>query len=360
MKCTSNTAGQRRPGNRKRRNVAAMRRQQKKRQRTLIISLILALVLVCVAAVFIWIRIDSSRTYVSSYEQENYNTSVSVGSLFAQNLCVSTEDVALDGFSGDSTLSAAGLFDLDNSTVIYADRIHEQIYPASTTKILTAIVALKYGNLDDIVTVSQNAITFDVDGVSVCGLEAGDQLTLYDLLCGLLLSSGNDAANVIAEHISGDIDSFVELMNTEAKAIGATNTNFVNPHGLHEDNHYTTAYDLYLMFNEALTYDTFTEIISMDSYTASITSTDGTTRTDIWEPTNYYSAGLVDMPEGVTVIGGKTGTEDLAGSCVILYSKNTDGSPYISIIMGADDKTILYDDMTALLSAGVAGNTEGQ
>ena len=95
-------------------------------------------------------------------------------------------------------------------------------------------------------TVSRRAVTFDVDA-SVCGLQENDQITMEALLYGLLLHSGNDNAIAIAEHISGSVEAFVELMNEEARKLGATNTHFTNPHGLHEADHYTTAYDLYLI-----------------------------------------------------------------------------------------------------------------
>ena len=217
---------------------------------------------------------------------------------------------------------------------------------------MTAYVALKYGNLDDIVTISENAVNLEADA-QVCGFEAGDQVSMYDLMNGLLLYSGNDAALAIAEHVGGSVEAFVQKMNEEAKALGATNTNFVNPHGLHDPQQYTTAYDLYLMFNACSKNPTFIDIISQKSYSATITSADGDQWTTEWIPTNYYSAGEATPPEGVNVLGGKTGTTDEAGSCVILYNQDMDSNPYISVIMGADTKTILYDDMTALLAAGV-------
>lgn len=290
--------------------------------------------------------------YSVAYETEHYNQSIYTGGLYAQNLCVSLGDVALDGFPGDSTLHAAGLFDVSRAQVLYADRIHEQLYPASTTKIMTAYITLKYGNLDDIVTVSQNATSFDWDA-QVCGLQAGDQISLYDLLCGLLLYSGNDNAVAIAEHLSGSTEAFAEKMNEEAWALGARGTHFVNPHGLHEADHYTTAYDLYLMFNACIKDQRFLDIISMPSYTGTMTGADGTVRTATWLPTNYYSIGEAAPPDGVRVFGGKTGTTDEAGSCVILYNEDIGSNPYISIIMGADDKSILYNDMTQLLAAGI-------
>lgn len=131
---------------------------------------------------------------------------------------------------------------------------------------MTAYVALKYGNLDDMVTISERATDFAEDE-QVCGLQAGDQLSLRDLLNGLLLYSGNDCAVAIAEHVSGSVEAFVDKMNEEARNLGATGTHFVNPHGLQNEDHYTTAYDLYLMFNACLQNPQFVEMISQTSYT---------------------------------------------------------------------------------------------
>lgn len=285
------------------------------------------------------------------YEEQYMNRPLYQENLFASELCVTDKEVLLDQYTLPDSMSAAGLFDLKEEKVLYANRIHEQIYPASTTKVLTAYVTLKYGNLDDIVTVGPNATVFAADE-QVCELQQGDQVSLYDLLCGLVLHSGNDCAIAIAEHISGSTEAFVELMNEQARELGATKTHFTNPHGLHDSEHYTTAYDLYLMFNTCMKDQRFIDIISMDSYTSTLTSADGTVRTDEWLPSNYYSQGTVQQPDGITVFGGKTGTTDEAGSCVILYSQDMQASPYISVVMGADDKEALYREMSALMSAG--------
>ena len=143
-----------------------------------------------------------------------------------------------------------------------------------------------------------------------------------------------------------------------AWALGATHTNFQNPHGLHSEGHYTTAYDLYLIFNACIKDQRFLDIIAMKSYTGTITGADGTVRTAEWTPKNYYSARLTAMPQNMTVIGGKTGTTDEAGSCVILYDQDAQGNPYISVVMGAPDKETLYRDTTQLLEAGVALQTQ--
>ena len=298
---------------------------------------------------YLW---DQSRDYIGAYEKSTYNKALYQGGLFAQDLCVTSGEVSLDGFQPDSSLHAAGLFNLGEEQVVCGYRLFDQLYPASTTKTMTAYLALKYGNPDDLVTVSAHATDFNWDE-SVCGLQTGDTLTMYDLVCGLLLHSGNDAAVAIAEHISGSVDAFVELMNSEAAALGATGSHFVNPHGLHDDNHYTTAYDLYLIFNACLEDERFVEIISLNPYTATITGADGTTRTETWIPSHFYGSGDAQAPEGIRVIGGKTGTTSKAGNCVILYDEDADGTPYISVIMGAEDKTILYEEMNQLFTAGI-------
>ena len=272
-------------------------------------------------------------------------------SLLGQDLCVggTQNTAAAEGINTDYAQSAA-VFSIQDEEITYAQNIYQRMYPASTTKILTAYLALKYGNLDDVLTVSSDAVNTLMSGSSICGLKPGDQLTLDQALYGLMLCSGNDAANVIAEYISGSTDKFAELMNKEAQALGATSSHFVNPHGLPDDNHYTTAYDLYLIFNECIKHDEFVKIINSSSYTAHITGADGTKRDVKWEPTNYYAKGEATPPDNVTIIGGKTGTTKGAGNCLILLTKDSSGNPYISIIMGAGSKPLLYQDMTSMLS----------
>lgn len=308
------------------------------------------------AAVIILFIVCFSRdeNVVTEYETKNYNKNLYTEKLFATDLCVASGNVDLEGITASDTesLHSAALFDLDSKQVDFSYQMFDKVYPASTTKLMTALVALKYGDLDGEVTVSENA---DKDSFAydeqTCGLESGEQLTLSDLLNGLLLYSGNDNAVAIAEYIGGTMDKFADMMNEEAKKLMATGTHFVNSSGLHDENHYTTAYDLYLIFQECLKYDEFVEIISSDSYTADITGADGTVRQVTWEPTNYYATGEAQSPDNVTIIGGKTGTTDPAGNCLVLLEKDKNDHPYISIVMGADTKALLYQDMTTLIKA---------
>jgi D-alanyl-D-alanine carboxypeptidase len=268
---------------------------------------------------------------------------------FAENLCVTDEDV--DEIDADTSDSLAALFfHLDTKEVLYAKNIHERLYPASTTKIMTALVALENGDLDAQTTVSKDAITFHESGVSTAKLKEGDVLTLRQLLYALLLPSANDAANVIAEQIAGSTDAFVEMMNEEAQKIGATNTHFVNPNGLHNEDHYTTAYDLYLMFQKAMEYDDFLEIIQTEDYDTTYLSADGTTVEASWSSSNQFTKGAVSVPEGMTAIGGKTGTTTAAMSCLVQLFADEQGQRYVAIILGCKERATLYAEMQSFLS----------
>lgn len=286
------------------------------------------------------------------YEKETYSSSLYQGTLYATNLCVAAGDRNEIGIAEDSSLHGEAIFRVNQMQIPFAYNLHEQIYPASTTKILTALTALKHGNPEDIVTVGSKATTELDKESSVAGLKLGDQLSLLDLLYGLMLPSGNDCGVAIAEHIAGTEEAFVELMNQEAMSIGATNSHFTNSHGLQDNNHYTTVYDLYLMFQEALKDERFAAIVEAKSYKPDITASDGTKRVGIeWTPTNYYDAGKKEVPGNVTLIGGKTGTTNEAGSCLVFLEKDASGNPYITIVMGADTKDALYKNMTKLIEA---------
>ena len=273
---------------------------------------------------------------------------------FASEYCVSDgTDLGTD--STDANVAyASGVFNLDTKEVTYAQNIYEKVYPASTTKILTAYVALKYGDLDAIYTVSENAAKQASDS-SVCDLKAGDQLTLRQLLYGLMMRSGNDAAIAIAEGISGDVESFAKLMNQEARALGATDSNFVNANGLQDKNHYTTVYDMYLFFQAAIQNNDFVELIRATTFTADYIDAAGLPVQQVWTPTNKYLLGTETAPTGITVVGGKTGTTNDAGYCLVLLSTNSEGQQIVSIVMKADCRNNLYYYMNQLLG-GFSGN----
>ncbi len=270
-------------------------------------------------------------------------------SFFAEGLCVAGDEDLPDPAITDSLSEAAGLFDLNGKKLRFGKNIHERLYPASTTKILTAYVALKYGDLSAKATVTEEELQLEA-GSTTCGLSVGDTISLEDLLYGLLLCSGNDAANVIADLVSGSTEAFAERMNQEARALGATNSHFVNAHGLHDEEHYTTVYDLYLIFQAAVQEEKFVEIIHTPSHTGTVTNAAGETVSKEWSNTNKYISGDAQAPEGVEVVGGKTGTTNAAGYCLALYSKKqSDGSPYISIVYKSDSRNNLYYEMSEIL-----------
>lgn len=268
---------------------------------------------------------------------------------FAANLCVVDGNVTNPEVS-IADVGAAALFDLNNHETLYAQNANVQLPPASLTKVMTALVALKHGSPDQILKASDNVIITET-GAQLCGLKPGDSMTLDQALRILLLYSANDVAVLIAEGIGGSVGGFTELMNKEAQALGATNCNFLNPNGLTEEGHYMTAYDLYLIFAEAVQYDLFNEIIQMASYSTAYMGSDGTQKAFDKTTTNLYLRGDIAMPDNITVIGGKTGTTKAAGHCLVLLSRSSSGNPYISIIMNADSTDGLYSRMTELLSA---------
>lgn len=331
-----------------------MIRRRRRRQRAIASALICLVLLLGAGTAAGTLILDRLHNYTAEYEYEHYNSGFWMGNPFSSDICFAGSDVELDGFEADPEIHSAGLFDIGNNSVLCGYRLFDKVYPASTTKVMTAYVALKYGNLDDVVTVSENAVDFKWDEVT-CGLRAGDTVTLYDLLCGLILHSGNDCGAAIAEHISGSIEKFAELMNQEAASLGATGSHFVNPHGLHDDNHYTTAYDLYLIFNACIKDQRFVDIITMDSYTGTLTGADGVKRTETWEPTNLYNSDRHPMPDGIRVLGGKTGTTKLAGNCLIIYDESSEGYPYISVVMGAPSRDVLYAQMDQMMISGING-----
>ena len=250
------------------------------------------------------------------------------------------EDIQLDA-------KAALLVDGATGTVLLDQDAHTKQYPASITKVMTALLAIENGDLSSEVTCSSNA--FGVPGTSIY-LAEGETLTLEQMLYGLMLASGNDAAVAIAEHIGGSVEGFADMMNKEALAMGASRSHFVNPNGLPDENHYTSVYDLYLIFQNAVQNQTFLDIISTMSYDVVYTDVNGAGVEKTWENTNQYLTGKEKAPEGITVVGGKTGTTGAAGYCLVLYSYNASGQPIVSIVLKADGKSNLYLLMNEMLS----------
>lgn len=214
--------------------------------------------------------------------------------------------------------------EMTTGKVLYEGNARTRLPMASTTKIMTALCAIENGNMDSQVRISDKAI--GVEGSSMY-LEKGETITLRNLLYGLMLNSGNDAAVAVAIHISGDVEEFVKCMNKTAQRIGAKDTNFTNPNGLPDDNHYTTAYDLNLITRYAMEYDEFRKIVST------------TEKTVPWSTKEYDRTlknhnKLLKMYEGAT--GVKTGFTKKAGRCLV-SSAMRDGIEVVCVTLNAPD-----------------------
>ncbi|MBR1729464.1 MAG: D-alanyl-D-alanine carboxypeptidase [Selenomonadaceae bacterium] len=233
------------------------------------------------------------------------------------------------------TATSAVVIEAKTGHIIYQRDAHRKMFPASTTKMMTLITALEYGNLDEIVTVSNNAS--GAEG-STLWLEVGEKIPLGDLLSGMMMISGNDAAIAIAEHVDGSVPKFAAHMTKRAKELGAKDTNFTNANGLPDENHYTTAYDLAILAAYGYSLDHFEEIVS--------------TKEKIF-PWVHDPAHLLRNENQMLWLyqggnGVKTGYTDAAGRCLISAS-NRNGVQLIAVVL---DSVYMWNDSIALLDYG--------
>ncbi len=258
-------------------------------------------------------------------------------------------DINIDKVNTNS--SACLLIDAKSGKILYAKNAYKKMYPASTTKLMTAILTLEKCKLTDVATVSHNAIYSIPIGYTHANLKEGEQLTIEQLLNVLLIPSANDAAIVLAEHISSSTDEFAKLMNQKAKELGCKNTNFVNPNGIHNKNHYSCAYDLALIGQYAMKFPDIMRIAMVRQYT--LPETNKYHKTDrIFNATNalinnesmnkyYYSYAN----------GLKTGYTDKAGSCIVATAKKND-MKLITVILKSDSIAKRYTDCKNLFDYG--------
>lgn len=242
---------------------------------------------------------------------------------------------------------SAILIDAKTGVILYEKDCHKKLYPASITKIMTTLLAIEYGKYDDIITHSHNAIYGIGPGSSHIGMREGEQITFDQALYGIMLESANEVCMAVAEHIDGTVDKFVEKMNKKAKEVGAEDTHFANPHGFHDDNHYTTSYDMAQIMKAAIKEEKFVSIISTVSTSIPPTNIVNEIRylnnkNKMIQPWSaYYYENCV---------GSKTGFTDEAGNTLVTYGKkgNID---LISVVM-KDKGTSIYTDTKTLLEYG--------
>ena len=242
---------------------------------------------------------------------------------------------------------ASLIIEENSGKVIHEDNSNIKNYPASVTKILTAILTLENCELTDTVTVSKTAISNIPSGYVIAPLFVGEQMSVEDLLYALMLKSANDAAYVLAEHVGGSVEGFSEMMNKKAEELGCKNTHFVNPNGIHNSNHYTTAYDMYLIARYAMKNEEFVKIVS--TYQHALSATNKYSKNDrLMKNTNAFvnpSSRYYDE----NVKGIKTGTTLQAGNCLIT-STSKNGFVVITVILGAKTSESKFSETKKMMN----------
>ena len=248
--------------------------------------------------------------------------------IFLTFLMISTQF----NFAAEPKIASTAAILVEESTgkILYEKNAYEKMYPASTTKILTAILILENCKLDEMATVSYNAVYSLPSGYVNASLQEGEEMSINDLMYALMVKSANDAAIVLAEHMSGSVQNFAKMMNEKAASLGCQNTHFVNPNGVHNDNHYTTAHDLYLIASYCMKNEDFRRYASTASYTLPATNkylakdrVCTTTNEMIRPKSKYYNQNI---------IGIKTGHTTEAKNCLVSGAIQND-TELISVVL---------------------------
>lgn len=270
---------------------------------------------------------------------------------YIQNICFSTLNINTNINNEDVSISTSSIILMDTkyNDIIYSKNANTIMYPASTTKILTAIIAVENCELTEVTTVSQNAIDSVPPGYVQSKFIAGEQFTIEELLHLLLIPSANDSAVVIAEHISGSIENFSILMNEKAIEIGALNSNFVNPSGIHDESHISTAYDMALIGKYSLSIDIINEITSKTSYELSNTSLYTSTPRVFNQSNELVKPNSSNYNEYVT--GLKTGYTNPAGFCIVSTAKK-DNTELVLVLLNSKSSATRFSECNKLFEYG--------
>ena len=329
-----------------------------RRKRGMILWIILSMVLVLAMAVGIYVffpewipecfkGIPPYRAVASgnviSLEAESELPKSPLNQITLSEITAAIENNYHDNFQSCFQAEAAYVVD-EYGEVLFAQNEHSKLYPASTTKMMTAYLALMYTeDLDAWITVDELTGCYETDSWLIY-LKPGDRISMRDLLYALLMCSYNDAATAIAMEIGGSLEGFAEMMNTQLAEIGAEETHFVTPHGLHDEDHYTTAYDLNLILQMACEVESLREIMMTEEVTIEIYRGDETLVYDL-ENSSFFLKGAYDVPT-MEYVGGKTGYTEKAGSCLASVFEYED-TWYYSTIMKTEDApymtTMLFD-----------------
>lgn len=329
-----------------------------RRKRGMILWIILSMVLVLAMAVGIYVFFPEwipecfkgtppyravASGNVISLEAESELPKSPLNQITPSEITAAIENNYHDNFQSCFQAEAAYVVD-EYGEVLFAQNEHSKLYPASTTKMMTAYLALMYTeDLDAWITVDELAGCYETDSWLIY-LKPGDRISMRDLLYALLMCSYNDAATAIAMEIGGSLEGFAEMMNTQLAEIGAEETHFVTPHGLHDEDHYTTAYDLNLILQMACEVESLREIMMTEEVTIEIYRGDETLVYDL-ENSSFFLKGAYDVPT-MEYVGGKTGYTEKAGSCLASVFEYED-TWYYSTIMKTEDApymtTMLFD-----------------
>lgn len=317
------------------------------------IIIALIVILFFTVAVLINNNIDKDKPY------SNVDTTIPVPAVATddvESLKISFDDTIIGRNNINSELFADcyyALFIDDTDKYAYVSKdIYKRMYPASMTKLMTAMVVLDKVNdktisLDDVVTV-EHYYDLTSEGVLPTEMTPGCKITVKDLLYTLLIQSNNYYALILADYVSGSEEAFCELMNQKALSLGATGTHFANPHGLDNVDHYTTAYDMYLIIKAAHSYDEIRTIDTFDAYNYYYYNSAGNPIEMNISPTNLFMSGDVALPSGYTIEVWKTGTTDGAGNCLALFLTR-DGKDYMLVASAEESKAVLYDAIVTML-----------
>lgn len=239
---------------------------------------------------------------------------------------------------------SAIIMEAETGSILYGKNMHDKNFPASITKILTTLIALENSSMNETVTFSKDAV-FEVDlDSSRIGIDVNEQLTMEQALYGIMLASANEVSYAVAEHVAGDIPSFTKLMNEKAKEVGALNSNFTNPHGLPDSNHYTTAYDMALISKASLANEDFCEISQTRTYTIPPTNIQEESR-----PLANHHKFINRNIHFEGAIGGKTGWTSVSRHTLVTFAKR-DGMTLIAVVMNCPSSNDVYTDTSNLLN----------
>lgn len=277
---------------------------------------------------------------ISAHATETENLSYAEQAEIRKTLPIQSNDI-MDWPAGPEIgAESAILMDVNTGVILYAKNIHEELYPASTTKIMTCLLAMENGNLDDMVDFSYNAV-FSVprDGSNI-GMDPGQAITLEQCMYGIMVGSANECANAAAEYVSGSIDDFIDLMNNRAKDLGCTNTHFCNTNGLFDENHYTSAYDLALISKEFFKNEMLCKIGNTPRYHFIPTAK---------QPDEFYINNKHKLINGEIeyegVIGGKTGYTSEARETLVTCAEQN-GMKLVCVVFKEESPDQFYDTVT--------------